>query len=181
MNRRDFMKSGLIGAGAVLAVPKLALGDHIVEPTAPITELTMEVYVYPNFSTRLVKCDGSEVLRNLDGTVAKDARIETFVDSPARALGNPSEHYDETLTLFVVQNFGDPRREVEKYQWRVSWNHSNIKPHAKGGVGDNGAESSQNSQLLTIYPPGTVLRVRSDLTGLESGQQLSAQCTFKVG
>ena len=167
----------LVLALTAVAVPSVA--HHIVEPTTPITEVTMEVYSYPNFVTRLVKCDGSEILRNLDGTVAKDARIETFVDSPARALGNPSEHYNETLTLFVVEGSG--RREVEKYQWRVSWNHSNIAPHARGGVGDNGPESSQNSQLLTIYPPGTVLRVRSDVVTLESGQKLTAECTFKVG
>ena len=165
---------------ALVAVAVPAAADHIVEPTTPITEVTMEVYSYPNFATRLVKCDGSEILRNIDGSVALDARIETFVDSPARALGNPSEHYNETLTLFVVANPGT-RREVEKYQWRVSWNHSNIGPHSRGGVGDNGPESSQNSQRLDIYPPGTILRVRSDVSTLESGQKLSVQCTFRVG
>ena len=166
---------------ALVAVAVPAAADHIVEPTSPISEYTMEVYVYPNFVTRLVKCDGTEVLRNVDGTIAKDARFETFTDHPTRGIGNPSEHYDETLTLFIVQNFGDPRREVEKYQWRVSWNHSNVKPHASGGVGGNGPESSQNSQLLTPYPSGTILRIRGDLKTHESGQQLSVQCTFRVG
>ena len=180
MNRRSFLRRGLVASAVAVAIPKPALADHIVEPTAPISEVTLEVYSYPNFATRLVKCDGTEILRNLDGSLAKDARIETFVDSPARALGNPSEHYNETLTLFVVERLGRSN-EVEKYQWRVSWNHSNIGPHARGGVGDNGPESSQNSQLLSLYPPGTVLRVRSDVVTLESGQKLTAECTFKVG
>lgn len=164
---------------ALVAAP--AVADHIIEPTSPITEYTLEVYAYPNFATRLTACDGTEVLFNMDGTVADDARFETFTDHPTRGVGNPSEHWDETLTLFVVENFGNPRREVEHYQWRVSWKHSNIKPHAHGGVGDNGPESSQNSQRLDIYPPGTILRLRGDLTTLESGQQFTAQCTFLVG
>lgn len=178
------MKTRLLFVALVLALTAVAvpsMADHISEPTSPISEYTMEVYVYPNFATRLSLCNGTEILRNLNGTVAKDARFETFTDHPTRGIGNPSEHYDETLTLFIVQNFGDPRREVEKYQWRVSWKHSNIGPHRLSGVGDNGPESSQNSQLLSPYPPGTILRIRGDLTTHESGQQLTVQCTFKVG
>lgn len=180
MNRRSF--AGLVMALVLVAIP--AKADHVLEPTGPVTEYTMEVYSYPNFATRLVLCDGSEVLRNIDGTIATDARFETFADSPARALGNPSEHWDETLTLFRVFQF--PRsdgsiKEGLKYQWRTSWNHSNIKPHARGGVGGNGAESSQNSQRLDIYPSGTLLQFQGDLSTHESDQDFTVSCRLKVG
>lgn len=156
------------------AVP--AFGDHVNEPTSPITEYTMEVYNYPNFATALSKCNGTEVLKSISGAVALDARFETF----ARAATFPSEHWNETLTLFVVTRLGQTN-ESEKYQWRVTWNHSNIKPHARGGIGGNGPESSQNSQRLTGFAAGTILRIRGEMTTLESGQQLTAQCTFKAG
>lgn len=165
---------------ALIAVAVPAAADHIVEPTAPISEYTMEVYSYPNFVTRLVKCDGTEVVRKIDGSISADVRFETFVESPARFEGGPSEHYDETLTLFIVTRLGRPN-EVEQYQWRVGWKHSNIGPHTRGGIGDNGPESSQNSQRVDSFPPGTVLRLRGDLTTLESNQQLTVECTFKVG
>lgn len=168
----------LVLALVVGTVP--ALADHVSEPTSPITEYTMEVYNYPNFATRLIFCDGTEILREIDGDIAVDARFETFVDYPARSTGSPSEHWDETLTLFIVERLGTSR-EVEKYEWRVSWRHSNVGQHQLGGVGDNGPESSQNSQNLRAYAPGTILRLRGDLTTLESGQQFSTECTFKVG
>lgn len=171
--------AGLI-AGLVIATAVPAVADHISEPTSPITEYTMEVYSYPNFSTALTACDGTEVLLNADGTIAKDLRFETFVDYPARSTGSPSEHWDETITLFVVKNFGQ-RNEVEQYEWRVHWRHSNVGQHQLGGVGGNGPESSQNSQNLRAYAPGTILRLRGDLVGLESGARFSAECTFKVG
>ena len=181
MNRRTFLKKGaVLGATAALIPTRPVLADHIVEPQSPITEYTMEVYVYPNFSTRLVKGDGTERLFDINGNPAVDARFETFVEHRDRSLGVPSEHYDETLTLFIVENFGT-RREVERYEWRVSWKHSNIEAHRLGGVGGNGPESSQNSQNLRAYAPGTILRFHGDLTTLESGQQLSVQKTFRVG
>lgn len=177
------MKTRLLFVALALALTAVAVpagADHIVEPTAPISEYTMEVYSYPNFATRLVACDGSEVVRQIDGSLSLDVRFETFVESPARFEGGPSEHYDETLTLFVVTRLGR-QNETERYQWRVSWKHSNIGPHRRSGIGDNGPESSQNSQRIELYPAGTILRFRGDLTTLESDQQLTVQCTFRVG
>lgn len=165
-----------LAVGLLLGLSVPAIADHVAESTVPVTEYTMEVYSYPNFATALTVCNGSEILREKDGDVALDARIETF----ARSATFPSEHWNETLTMFVVDKLGQ-RNEVERYQWRVAWNHSNIKPHAAGGVGDNGPESSQNSQRLTVFAPGTVLRVRGDLLTLESNRQFVAECTFRVG
>lgn len=165
---------------ALVAGSVPAIADHIVEPTTPISETGIEIYSYPNFSTALTACDGTEIPLNVDGTVAKDIRVETFVDSPARQAGNPSEHWTETIALFIVTKLGQPN-EVEKYEWAVDWNHSNIPPHASGGIGDNGWESSQNNQNLRRYAPGTILRFKSTVTGLESGLQFETSCTFKVG
>ena len=178
MNKLRATRIALVLAVLLIAVP--AIADHITEPTSPITMYTMEVYSYPNFSTRLVACDGTEVLKNVDGTIAKDLRFETFVDYEARTLGNPSEHWDETVTLFVVRNLGR-NNESEQYEWRVKWRHSNIGPHQQNGVSSNGPESSQNAQNMRAYPAGTILRLRGDLNALESGQALVAECTFKVG
>jgi hypothetical protein len=48
MNRRDFLKSGIIGAGAAVAIPNVALADHISEPTGPVSGIGFHLYHYTN-------------------------------------------------------------------------------------------------------------------------------------
>lgn len=169
----------LAAALALVSIPVVA--DHVTEPQTPISSAALVVYAYPNFSTRLTACDGSEVVKRVDGTVAKDVRMETFVNSTSMAAGNPSEHWTEEITLFVVTGLGT-RLEVERYEWSAMWRHSNIPPHAKGGILSHaGWESSQNNQRLDRYAAGTILRFRTQVIGDESAIQLEAVCTFKVG
>lgn len=93
-------------------------------------------------------------------------RVEPKVSIPAaiRRLGNPSEHWRETLKVNRIAE-----RNHRKYLWAVPWNHANTGPHTKftspydistGKAGrDIGgyAETAQANQSLELIPPGTIL------------------------
>ena len=172
MRRAPFF-AALALAMALVAGP--AVADHVNEPTTPITAVRMALYQYSNSAeTLLTVCNGSEVV------LFDNMRVETFVTAAGvKGNGNPSEHFDERLTLVRVLNLGQ-NNEAEKYEWEAFWRHSNIPPHALRAAG-SGWESSQNKQQLENYAAGTVLRFIDKVSPLESGGSFTASCTFTVG
>jgi hypothetical protein len=150
-------------AAALVFLPLPAFGDHVTEPTAPITGIDLHVYQYPNPRTTTLACTGSEVV------TFDNMRVESRVTATA----TPSEHWNERLTLYQVatNQFG---QESIKYIWDVAWLHANIPPHQPV------FESHQTNQQLGSLT-GAKLRWVNTVTGRESGLVFTDSCTFIVG
>lgn len=123
MNRRQFLQRGAAGAGVLMAVPAVALADHVSEPSLAIKSMTLNVYKYPDLSTRINNFDGSEV------RTWEHARIEPLLSFEGTKAdnANPSEHF---RVLVRVNQVVDVARNITKKDWDADWRHQNRPPHS---------------------------------------------------
>lgn len=53
MNRREFIKVGVVGAGLTFVTPAAALATHVTESSEPIIGIGLDLYKYPQGSTKV--------------------------------------------------------------------------------------------------------------------------------
>lgn len=157
---------------ALVAGP--AIADHVVEPTLPIKDIVaLNIFAYPDGTTKLVACDGSET------RTWSSARIEPKLSFEAPNQGdnrNPSEHFVVRIT--VSRLMPDPTGggfNVVK-DWDAVWFHQNRGPHATNPQQWEVTQSNTYGlqQHLGLW------RVHVRVEGLESGIVLERLCDFQI-
>lgn len=156
MNRRTFLKRGLVGGVGALAISTPAFANHLAEPTWPITGLRLRCYQYP-FGADL-PVDGS-------GKFAFNAlRIEPMLTYQRTARkDNPSEHYTTRIEVLHGRLFnGAFRASQPKTGWQDVWHHENVPPHFAGAEWEV-VQANLYTDRLGLW------QVLCEITGEESG------------
>lgn len=153
--------------GAMLGLSVPAIGDHVTEPTAPVTGLFLKVYKYTDPQNTMMRCDGT------DQITFDQVRIEPGIS----VAGKPSEHYTVNMNVTFAESLSG-RAHITFKQWGNTWKHQNVGPHASGGlVGKPPAEVAQANQWL--HGRLGFWTVETSVLGEESGAVFERSCTFE--
>lgn len=163
--RRALYFVALASLLVLVAVP--AIGDHVTEPTAPVTGLQLDVYQYTNPSTTMMLCNGT------DQITFDLVRIEPRVWVAAK----PSEHYTVNVQVVFAETLSG-RAAITFKQWGITWKHQNVSPHATGGLaGRPPVEVAETNQYL--WGRLGFWTVSATVIGEESGGVFSKTCVFE--
>lgn len=180
MNRRDFLKVGGLAAGLV-TVPAVALADHVSEPTIAIKDLDLQVYNYPDRTTKIVIGDGSEVRDWNQARIEARLSFETLFQG---ANENPSEHFDVVLRVDqVLQSFradGSLREETVKKDWGAQWQHQNRPAHSPGAQKWDAANGPGGTNTYLLQDHLGIWQVFCRVTGDVSGRVLEKTVRFQI-
>lgn len=182
MNRRDFLKVGGLATGLV-AVPTVALADHVTEPTIAIKGLDLQVYDYPDRTTMIVNPDGSEVR---DWTKARiEGRLSFEKPNGLNSdNANPSEHFDVVLRVDQVhQTFradGTLKAETIKKDWGANWQHQNRPAHSNTSQQWDVANGLEGTNSYLLQDHLGIWQVFCRVKGLESLRVLEKTVRFRI-
>ncbi len=169
MDRRRFLKTAGVAAGAVVVPTLPALADHVSEPLFPVEFVRTDVYPYPTFADRLIAKDGSEDVDWDKIRIEPRVKHQNVADKKA---GNPSEHFEVRLQVSTVTN---ERRMFLDLQWDAAWKHQNIPPHKpRGGSWEAAQTNSYNlGKHLGLW------HIRTVVKGMESDNEFEDIILFR--
>lgn len=153
-------------ASLLVLVAGPVIGDHVIEPTAPVTGMQLFLYKYTSPTTTLMRCDGT------DRITFDQVRIEPRISVAAK----PSEHYTVNIQVTFAESLSG-RAAITFRQWGLTWSHQNVGPHTKGGSVEKPWEVAQVNQWL--HGRLGFWTVNATVTGEESGAVFERSCTFE--
>lgn len=158
---------------ALVAGP--AVADHVSESTLPIKAIVaLNVFAYPDGTTKLIACDGSEARTWVAARIEPKLSFET----PNGSIDNrnPSEHFVVRITVsrLIPDTTGGGLNVVK--DWDAVWFHQNREPHATKPQQWEVTQSNTYGlqQHLGLW------RVEVRVEGLESGIVLERLCDFQI-
>lgn len=152
---------------ALIAVAVPVMGDHVSEPTAPVTGLTVRIYRYTDPQRTLLKCDGT------DRITFDTVRIEPGVSVASK----PSEHFTVTQNVTFTERLNGQAATTFK-QWSSRWSHQNAPAHSFGGADlAKPWEVAQTNQYLEGRLGFWI--VEHQIIGEESGVVFNHRCVFE--
>jgi hypothetical protein len=165
----------VVCTGALILASIPAIADHVTEPTLPIEGLTLKIWDYPDSTTQIVNCDGSET------RAWEKARIEGSLSfQRARADGtsagaDPSEHFrvEIIVSTVTIKNNGDVTKRKD---WDAEWRHQNREAHSN----TPGRWTAVTSNTYGLQSHLGLWEVVVRVIGDESGVTLQQSCMFRV-
>ena len=150
----------LVGMLLALSVP--AVATHIQEPTIPIEDMGVALFLYPDRSTKLA-CDGDDVW------VHDRMRVRVMLGADTQRT-SPSEHWDAEIKVFTAER-GKGEHIRYQLQWDTKWDHQNFGPHKKSSF-------AFRANLYHLERHIGLWEVRITVKGLESGNTFDFVCLF---
>lgn len=148
-----------------IAVPSMA--DHVSEPTAPVTGLTVALYKYTDRANTLMRCDGT------DQITFDTVRVEPGVSVASK----PSEHFTVHQSVTFTERLNGKASTTFR-QWGSLWRHQNAPAHSVGGGSlDRPWEVAETNQYLEGRLGFWIIEHR--VIGEESGALFEHRCVFE--